>query len=111
MRQPWDDPVFRLLLAAPNGAMLLSEKLLATSTGPFQSEQHFAMSDLGNIFGAIEYYIANNDERCEIARQAFEFVTKELTMRNTAQRILVALDLRKADCAEALYPPEKGGQL
>lgn len=27
MRQPWDDPVFRLLLAAPNGAMVLSETL------------------------------------------------------------------------------------
>ncbi len=91
MRQPWDDPVFRLLLAAPNSAMLLSEKLFATSAGPFQQGKHFAISDLENIVEAIEYYISNNDERSEIARQAFEFVTKELTMRNMAQRILAAL--------------------
>jgi len=93
MRQPWDDPVFRLLLAAPNGAMLLSEKLLTTSMGPFQPGEHFAMSNLENIVEAIEYYISNNEERSKIARNAFEFVTKELTMRNMARRILMALDL------------------
>ena len=96
MRQPWDDPVFRLLLAAPTGAMLLSEKLLATSTGPFQPGKHFAMSELRTIVEAIEYYLSNDDERRQIAREAFEFVTNELTMRNMTRRILVALGLREA---------------
>lgn len=96
MRQPWDDPIFRLLLAAPSGSMLLSEKLLPTSMGPYQPGKHFAMADLPDIVPAVEYYLSNEDERREIAAQAFEFVTKEVTMKNMAQKIILALGLQEA---------------
>jgi len=95
MRQPWDDPIFRLLLAAPSGSMLLSEKLLPTSMGPYLPGKHFAMADLPHIVQAVEYYLSNDDDRREIAGQAFEFVTKELTMRNMAQKIIIALGLQE----------------
>ncbi len=94
MRQPWDDPVFRLLLAAPAGAMLLSETLLPTSTGPFAPGRHFAQADLPRIVEAVEHYLSHDDERNAIAGQAFNTVTTELTMKNMVHKVLVALDMR-----------------
>jgi hypothetical protein len=91
MRQPWDDPVFRLLLAAPNGAMLLSEKLLPTSTGPFRPGEHFAMTNLADMVDAIEFYLAREDERQRIAECAYELATKKLTMGRMASEVLHAL--------------------
>ncbi len=95
MRQPWDDPVFRLLLAAPNGAMLLSERLLPTSTGPFCQEKHFAVADLSEIVGAIDFYLTREAERRQIAECAYEFVTTKLTMGKMALEVLRALGLQK----------------
>lgn len=92
MRQPWDDPVFRLLLAAPTGAMVLSETLRAGSTGPFQIGQHFAMADLETMVEAISYYLQHEDDRQYIADCAFHYVTHDLTMGKMVQRMLNALD-------------------
>jgi hypothetical protein len=91
MRQPWDDPVFRMLLAAPNGAMLLSENLLPTSMGPFLPGVHLAMTDLSNMADSIEYYLSHDQERQAIADQAYSFVTGELTMTKMAQRLITAM--------------------
>lgn len=91
MRQPWDDPVFRLLLAAPNGAMVLSESLCPGSTGPFEAGRHFAMSDLKTMVDKISYYLQQEDDRRRIADCAFHYVTEELTMGNMVQRILKVL--------------------
>jgi hypothetical protein len=91
MRQPWDDPVFRMLLAAPNGAMLLSENLLPTSTGPFLPGMHFAMTSLSDMADSIQYYLSHEQERQAIADQAYNFVTGELTMTNMAHRLMCAM--------------------
>jgi hypothetical protein len=84
MRQPWDDPVFRLLLAAPNGAMLLSEKLMPASTGLFRPNIHFAESDLADIVDMVRFYLDNVSGRERIAETAREFVTTELTIEKMA---------------------------
>lgn len=91
MRQPWDDPVFRLLLAAPNGAMLLSEKLLPTSTGPFRPGEHLAMADLTDMVDTIKYYLSHEDERQRIAECAYDLVTRHLTMGKMSLEVLHAL--------------------
>lgn len=89
MRQPWDDPVFRILLAAPNGAFVLSEKV--EDAGPFVPTEHFAMTDLTNMVEAIRYYLDHNAERQVIADCAREFVTCELTMTNMVGKLLEEL--------------------
>ncbi len=91
MRQPWDDPVFRLLLTAPNKAMLLSEELLATSMGPFCAGEHFAMAGLSEMVDITEYYLNRTDQRQRIAERAYEFVTRTLTIGNMAQDVICAL--------------------
>jgi len=91
MRQPWDDLVFRLLLAAPNGAMLLSERLLPTSTGPFTPDAHFAVADLPNMVDAVRFYLAEDRERQRIVERAYSFVTETLTMGRMASAAVRAL--------------------
>ncbi|MCA9932352.1 MAG: glycosyltransferase family 1 protein [Anaerolineales bacterium] len=88
MRQPWDDPVFRLILAAPNGAMCLSETLLPTSMGLFQENEHFVMASLSQMVRAIEYYLTHDSLRNQIAMKAHELVTTKLTMTNMAKQII-----------------------
>ncbi|MBV9849098.1 MAG: glycosyltransferase [Armatimonadetes bacterium] len=91
MRQPWDDPVFRILLAAPNGAMLLSEALLPASRGPYRAGEHFAMAADGDVAGAVRHYLARDVERRRIAEAARDFVTTDQTMGRMAGRILQTL--------------------
>ncbi len=47
MRQPWDDPVFRILLASANGATVLSEPV--RDGGPFIAGRHFIAAPLDEI--------------------------------------------------------------
>ena len=88
MRQPWDDPVFRLLLAAPNGAMVLSEPVL--DPGPFEPGRHFAEAPLGEMASAVQHFLEAGEERAAIAGQAHDYVTGQLTMEQMACRFLHA---------------------
>lgn len=88
MRQPWDDPVFRILLAAPNGAMVLSEEVSEGSMGPFRSGEHFAVAAPQALPDAIEFYVNREAERTQIARSAYEFVTTKLTMTKMTAELL-----------------------
>lgn len=92
MRQPWDDPVFRYLLSAPNGAMLLSEAVLPGSTGPLETDKHFVMTDLADMPDTVELYLANSMERNRIAASAHRNATEELTMGNMVRELLRAAD-------------------
>lgn len=84
MRQPWDDSVARLLLAAPNRAMLLSEMLVPTAHGPYYPGRHFAEADLDELPDRIGYFLEHELERQELADEAFECVTREWTMERVA---------------------------
>ena len=93
MRQPWDDPVFRILLAAPNGAMVLSEQVC--DAGPFKPGEHFAAARLDDLVEAIRYYLANDSARREIANTAYDFVTRHLTMEQMASGLLSEFEARR----------------
>lgn len=94
MRQPWDDPIFRLLLAAPNGAMVLSEPVRESK--PFIPGQHFAVAELSEMPAAALRYLRADEERCRIAQAAHELVTGELTMASMARQFLEAWERRTA---------------
>jgi hypothetical protein len=92
MRQPWDDPVFRLLLAAPNGATFLSEEVRSSSTGPFRPGEHLITVCVDDLAEAIAYYINRPREREEIAWNAYDFVTSQLTMERVTRKLLQKLE-------------------
>ena len=91
MRQPWDDPVHRMLLAAANGALLLSEPLAPDSVGPFAVGEHLVTAEIVDLGAAVSYYASHPVERERIARQAFELVTGELTIERMCARLLDTL--------------------
>jgi hypothetical protein len=93
MRQPWDDPVFRLLLAAPHGTLVLSEMLLPTSTGPFVPAQHFVMSKIEELDSRIATLLADEEKRCSVSAKAKYCVMREVTMDNMAHRLLCCAGL------------------
>ena len=86
MRQPWDCPTFRIVLAAPNGAMVLSESV--RDTGPFVPGKHFATASLASMVDAIQFYLHHEDLRAKIATEAYDFVVNDLKMSTLARMIL-----------------------
>ena len=88
MRQPWDDPVFRLLLAAPNGAMMLSETVTRAGWGPFRPGEHFAMADLEQLPEVATHYLTWPDERNRIATSLRQMARTELSMETMARQVL-----------------------
>ena len=93
MRQPWDDLVYRELLAAPNRAMVVSESLIPTALGPFYPNAHFAMAELDQLVDTITHFLKHDEERHIITNSAYDFVTKEMTMENMVGLLLDELGL------------------
>lgn len=106
MRQPWDDPVFRMLLTAPNGAMVLSEPV--AESAPFVAGRHFAVAALDEMLPVVRHYLAAEDERRTIADAAQQLVSQELTMAAMAQRLLHSWQRRVSHKASASsFNPEQ----
>lgn len=106
MRQPWDDPVFRLLLAAPNGAMVLSEPV--NDSGPFVSGRHFAIACVKDMPAVVRHYLRAEEECREISEAAFNLVTQELTMAAMARRFLLAWQSRTSCTSSIALPVPQG---
>ena len=86
MRQPWDDTVFRMLLAAPNGAMVVSEPTLDKE--PFESGVHFESAELHDLADSIGAWLADErvlKERTEAARHK---VMNELRIESMCERFM-----------------------
>lgn len=90
-RQPWDDPTFRLLLAGANNTLLLTEKVMPGSNGPFQANVHFAECELSSLEECTLDYLAHPAKMEPIIQANTEFVTQQLTMDNQVERIITQL--------------------
>jgi spore maturation protein CgeB len=61
--------------------------------GPFRPGEHLATARLEDLAEAIAYYLAHEGERQRMAENAYEFVTRTLTMGRMARQIVAALGL------------------
>jgi glycosyltransferase involved in cell wall biosynthesis len=86
LRAPQDFVGQRFLLASANKCLVISEPLLDHE--PFVPGQHLVMAPLEKIPDTVQYYLANENKRREIADRAYQFVTSELTTANSVGRIL-----------------------
>lgn len=84
MRQPWDDAIHRFLLAAANGALLLSEPIHEESTGPLQAGVHFVECRLEEMAHKAKEYLEAPAKREGITENAGNLVRSELTMTRMA---------------------------
>lgn len=80
MRQPWDDALYRFLLAAANGVLLLSEPLHIESRGPLKPGVHFVESRLDEIVQRIILILDSPSSRETILENAANLIGSDLTM-------------------------------
>ena len=86
LKAPHDAVAYRLLLAAANKALIVSEPLYE-STG-FEAGRHLVTSSIDGLADTIERYLRHDAERRAIGEAAYHLVTHELTIERAVSRIL-----------------------
>ena len=84
MRQPWDDAIYRFLLAAANGVLLLSEPLQFESRGPLKPGVHFVECALDGFVKKIAEILDTPSSRDPIVENAYNLIDSDLTMKRMA---------------------------
>ncbi|MGQ0802728.1 MAG: glycosyltransferase family protein [Actinomycetota bacterium] len=83
----WHPELERFVLAAANGALVVSEAPIP-ATEPFVNATHFVAVPANEIPDTVAHYIDHENERRAIADNAHELVTTEVTMAAVAHRVL-----------------------
>jgi len=94
LRAPHDLAGLRVLLGLACGTLVVSEH--CDGTGAFQPGKHFVMVPATQMADTIEYYLAHEAERRQIADEGHRFVTRELTLANVLTKLLQQLTNRPA---------------
>lgn len=102
-RHPGEFSGLRLILGMGNGAMLVSEPMGGSE--PYVPGRHYVEAPVAEMPAIIRHYLARPDERRRITAEAHRFVTAELTMRRSVERILALV----AGDAPARAPAEEDG--
>lgn len=100
MKQPWDDPIYRLLLATANGCLLLSEPVQESSRWKFVPGIHFASCELDQLAQSARYYLDNATAKQEILNKAEEAILHRSSMTQMAGLLLehiASLDREKKE--------------
>jgi len=95
MKQPWDDPTFRLLLAAANGTLLLSEPVMDSSLWGYTPNVHFAACKLDQLAEIAAKYLHEEPARLELTTRATVDVTQNSGMAQMAGKLIDLLAQRK----------------
>jgi hypothetical protein len=75
-----------LILGMANGALVVSEPL--GDGAPYVAGRHYVEATADQMPAVIRHYLARPDERRRIAEEGRRFVTTELTMARSVDRIL-----------------------
>lgn len=82
----------RLVLGMANRALVVSEPIYRPD--PFAPGEHFVACGLTDMAGVVRHYLRHEDERDALARRGHAFVTTELAMSRSVNRILDTLARR-----------------
>ncbi|MFN8496863.1 MAG: glycosyltransferase [Anaerolineae bacterium] len=80
LREQWDDNSMRYYLAAPCRSLIVTEPTLPHT--PFVPGVHFVEAPIEQLADTICHYLSHEDERRQIADNACQLTTTELTMKN-----------------------------
>jgi len=86
LRQPWDSNLLRFALAAPNGALMISERMLAHY--PVHDGIHLVETPLDQMAEVVCRYLEDDDARARIVDRAHTLVSTELTMAHGVRTIM-----------------------
>jgi hypothetical protein len=87
----------RFTVAMGNGALVVSEPVYRPA--PFRPGEHYVEARTDELASAIRRHLDDEDERRRVAAQGNAFVTRELTMKRSTERMLalVAERLERVD--------------
>jgi hypothetical protein len=86
LRAPQDHVGQRLLLAAANKTLIISEPI--PDTEPFEPGKHLVVTSLEKMPETVAYYLAHEPERAKITDAAYMLATRDITTANMVGRIL-----------------------
>ncbi|MGH9661816.1 MAG: glycosyltransferase family protein, partial [Bryobacteraceae bacterium] len=85
-RTPGEMSGLRLILGMANQALVVSEPIYRPA--PFVAGEHFVSATMEEIPEVISRYLKQDQARQAIVESAFRFVTQEVTLENSARRIV-----------------------
>lgn len=91
LRTWYDDNYSRFALAASNRSLLVSEPLLPHCPESL-SGVHYVSAPVEELADTIIHYLQNDDEREQIAANAYELVTTKLKFGNSIGKIMATAD-------------------
>jgi hypothetical protein len=94
----WYDPaiLFRFHMAAGNRSLVVSETSLAHNPEVIPGV-HYASAPVEALVETILYYLEHENERQQIADNAYRLVTERLTLRNSVQALMEAISKKSGD--------------
>lgn len=90
VRKPWDSNYLRFLLAMTNGALVVSESMYPHH--PFEAGTHYLACCVRDLTSTISRALSDDPERERITRNAHDYITSELTLRNGMSHMLAKVD-------------------
>jgi hypothetical protein len=79
-------PDLRFILGMANKSLVISEPI--HHPAPYVAGQHFISATFEEMPEVIAYYLAHESERERVANEGHRFVTREVTMIHSVNRIL-----------------------
>ena len=86
----YDDNFLRFSIVMPNRSLVVSEPMLAHCPD-YVAGTHYVAAPVDGLAETIEYYLSHPDERRRIVHNAYDLVSKDLTLKNCVARIMSAL--------------------
>jgi len=100
-RVPWDFAIERFLMSMSCGAMVVSEG--NSTKEPFIKDVHYVQAEVSDLTTTILSYLRNEQQRRRIARDAYDYVAKEITLKKSVLDILQKsnlVDVSQLHCVE-----------
>jgi hypothetical protein len=85
----WYDQAFaaRFHVTAPNCSLLVSEPLLAHCT-LYEAGKHYVSTPVDRLVETLCHYLVHEEERRQIAENAYQLATTEMTLNKSIRTIL-----------------------
>jgi hypothetical protein len=104
----YDDNFSRLVYAAPNRSMVVSERMQAHCP-EFIANEHYASVEVKDLGKTILHYLEHEEERRQVAENAYNMVVRKLQFSTCVEKMLNLAETYQAQHGDALAT-EGGGR-
>ena len=95
LRTWYDENSLRICMAAPNRSLFLTEPLLP-HVPQYKAGTHYVAATIEEMADTIMYYLEHEAERQQIVENAYQLLMTDVTMYNSVQHIMEAVQQHRA---------------